>query len=277
MAVGIDVLAREGVAQERVVIRDRAVGVDAQDLAADGAEVLGIGARGRQEQRAVLSEGQPRHASGALRRAPDIGEVLDPLAVPMPASHGHVTPRAVGLVVGDVDQAVAGEIGMQHDVHVTVRGAGIAGFAREDRIRPAGDEPGAFRPGLEQMQLTLARHDQHVAIGQEGQRHRVFDIARDHLDANVHSFGGAIMERALWQRVVGNPGRRDRISAGRHLDPVLRRGPGAENACRQHNTCCADSRLQARSKISHVTPSHPLVRTDISQALAKAEYDRPWR
>ncbi len=189
--------------EERIVRRCRAVVVEPQHLAVKRREVLrGAAERaaGGHEEPAVGREGDAR-AERRRGLAPDQGlETADTAVLELAAHQGQPGEALVGaagvafgprrgIVVGEVDQVVAGEIRMRGDVlqadaEERIGRAGHAGdrFGIEHRRRPG-------HP-VHHPQVEAAFGQQQVAARQEGDGERPLQLAdqRDRLDPVL--FGG---------------------------------------------------------------------------------------
>ena len=116
MAEAPDVAARIGLADERVVLRDRPVAVDANDLAEVRAEILrrieAHAVAGRDEQRAVASEDEAVSevpaADGLRLLPPDHLRIREPVAVEGGPRHGTAHQPVVRAIQEIAKARIAG-------------------------------------------------------------------------------------------------------------------------------------------------------------------------
>ena len=167
----------------------------------------------------------------------DVLESGERLAVPAGAAEAERGGLiADGLRVGEVDDAVVGELRMQHDVLIAVHGAGQTGNPRPERVGTARDGLGIQHAVTQDANLARARRDEHVEIGQDGQAPRKLDLVGDDDDADIHVFAGLERERPLGQRLVRKPERGDGNVEGIELNVLL--GDGGR--------CDEDRRVQSQ-------------------------------
>ena len=211
-------LGHAGLADERVVLGDRAVGVDARNLAEQAVHALGLHAAlgdrpvaHGDEERAVAmpdqaaAEVQPRIERRRL--AEDHLHVVDPRrrAVDQRAAgHGGVVHAAVArLGVAPVDQLVGGEFRIERHVEQAALAARVHGRQPGDRLRL-----GAV--GIHHPQPARPLGHEHPAVGQERYPPRVLQALghRDHVELDVELLLGRARlagDGRLLRRVVGRP------------------------------------------------------------------------
>ena len=182
---------RTGAANEGVVGRHAAVGLDADDLAQMvGGRLRVVLAREAvaqaHEQTAIPREHEARAAVQAAAHLGQLPEddlhVGHALAIEPAARHGHAVATLAGFGIGPVDQAVVGEL----RVHGHVEQAALA--ARVD-----GGQAGEWFTRLairrQHAQPALSFGDEHAAVRQEGQRPRFDEAARQGFEAGLRQGG----------------------------------------------------------------------------------------
>ena len=200
MAKAVDLGPRTAGADEGVVARHAAVGVDAQQLAQVGMQPLRVRAlevavAHAHHHRAV---GQPGHASAEMLggllgwlRGEDRCHVEQLRAIKTRPHHTQMVGRRRAVGVGEVNQAVVGEPRVQQQVEQASlalrhhRWHAWHGRAAQGQL--------ALGAGLDDAQAPRPFCDQQSPVGQEGQRPRV-DEAGGH---RVHPIlGGPRRPRA---------------------------------------------------------------------------------
>ncbi len=197
MAERIDLGFVAFLADERVVLRQRTVVVQAQHLAEIAVRLLrrvGLAAERRHVELAVAAEREARDAA-RLRCDEHVADVLERVAVPYAARDAERRrPRGRRLHVCQVHEVIRRELRMQCDVVQ-------AGKPLRFDLRHARDGLRIQRAVLvHEPQLSAALGHEHVAARQERDAPRLLEAPREHRRANVHSFRRVIHDRLVRQR-----------------------------------------------------------------------------
>ena len=233
-----------GVADERIVVRGRAVVVQAQQLAEVGASVLGVLPRAGElertadghEQLVVRSPDQPRRRNAA---APAVGDedvarlgqrAGSFVEAPARQRHGGALP-AVALLplrVGEVDEGVV--LGMDYHVHQPRQPD------TDEDLRHAGDVLVEELPVADYPQRApVALGHQDVAVAAERHSPRVIEPGHDRHHADARLLGRVEHHRPVRRRQAGHAPQRG--GAGAVLGPGRRleqRGAGDDDGGGEH-------------------------------------------
>ena len=194
-------------AHERVVVRHRAVVVEAQDLAAQDRGVLrGVEkhtfrrhdpAAGGHVDLAVAAEGDPTVEPGVSAVGRGDHQVLDVTqrvpVQPAPREGGRAAAVVVPLGVGEIDQPVVGEVGVERHVHQ-------AAVAVDPHLRHPGDGTRIELAVAHHAQPAVALDDQHPAARQERDAPGMRQSPGHDADADLVLLGGVDHPGAVAQR-----------------------------------------------------------------------------
>ena len=202
MTVGEDLRPRAGAADERIVRRHLAVVTQAQHLAVDRVQLLRLIVEwraGGHVQHAVRTE-RDAGAAGAVVPIADhqLFDVGQRLAVELAAHQRdgslplvRVLTDGAGLVVGQVDQLVGGELRVERHLVQATGPERRCGRHTGHRVRlQRGRATAGAGRVRDQPQPFAALGHERIPVGQEGEAERMRQAAGHHHHAQAMLFGG---------------------------------------------------------------------------------------